>query len=86
MSKHTVAREIERELERINDRIDRAIIRGRSYTGEARRHRELLATLSHLVHEEVPVARTARPVRHSPVRRSLTGGVFSRLLGIGVAA
>lgn len=39
---------IAKELERINDRIDMKIIKGRSYVSEARRHKVLLMRMREL--------------------------------------
>lgn len=88
MSKHTLDKEIQRELAKINDRIDRKIIKGLPFRDEARRHKELLATLQRINEDAVPVARTLRrPIRtiKSPVRRSLAGGAVQRLFGFRMA-
>jgi hypothetical protein len=89
MSKHTLSRKMIKELERLNDRIDRNIIKGRPYQDEARRHRELLAAMRHLSsEEECPVVRESRRtsrVGKSPVRRSLAGGSFLRMFRFGIA-
>jgi len=86
MSKHTLGKEIHRELAKLNDRIDRKIIRGLPFRDEARRHKELLATLARInVDSEAEarvVRRPVRRVRTSPVRRSLAGGVVARLFGM----
>ncbi len=87
MSKHTLSREISKELKKLNERIDRSIIKGRPYQEDAQRHRELLAAMRHLtVEAEVPVvvaevrrAPAVGKVGRSPVRRSLGGGSFLRL-------
>ena len=36
------------ELEKLNDRIDLKILRGKSYHTEARRHKSLLTQLNHI--------------------------------------
>ena len=86
MSKATLSKEIKKELAKLNDRIDRKIIKGQSFQKDARRHRELLATL-HRVREENPVAaaRSVRRVRRSPVHRRLAGGSIQRLFGLKLA-
>lgn len=88
MSKHTLSREITKELEKINDRIDRKIIKGRPYQDEAQRHRELLAAMRHLS-EDADVhtgeIRRAPKVGRSPVRRSLGGSSFLRLFRLSIA-
>jgi hypothetical protein len=48
MSKYQIAREVQKELEVLNKRIDRKILRGISYMTEARRHKMLLSQLAHL--------------------------------------
>lgn len=86
MSKATLSKEIEKELAKLNDRIDRKIIKGQSFQTEARRHRELLSTLRRM-HTEVPIhtAWRARRIVRSPVRRSLAGGAIERILGVRFA-
>lgn len=91
MSKETLSNEIQRELEKLNDIIDRNIIKGRPYQKEARRHRELSLTLMRIRAEEdaedmaqVSVRRATRRGK-SPVRRRLAGGSFRRLFGFGLA-
>lgn len=46
MSKQTLERELRRELDLLNDVIDKKIIRGLSYAREARRHKFILSNLS----------------------------------------
>ncbi len=87
MTKTTLLREISKEIEKVNNQIDAKIIRGLAYEKEARRHRNLLATL-----ERVGVETgcdTCRGAAHftrrskigkSPVHRSLGRGVFARLV------
>ena len=48
MSKHQIARELRREISKLNRIIDLAIIRGVSYRDEARRHKFLVAQLARL--------------------------------------
>ncbi|HEY4505772.1 MAG TPA: hypothetical protein VJG67_03715 [Candidatus Paceibacterota bacterium] len=48
MSKYNLERELRRELEVVNDIIDKKIIRGMSYAREARRHKFILSNLSSL--------------------------------------
>jgi hypothetical protein len=43
-----MAREVQKELEVLNKRIDQKIIRGISYMTEARRHKMLLSQLNRL--------------------------------------
>ena len=45
MSKHQLAHTIQKELLILNDRIDRKIIKGRSYGKEAHKHKVLLKQL-----------------------------------------
>lgn len=45
MSKQAFEKEIRKELDRLNRRIDEKIIRGLSYAAEARRHKQLIARL-----------------------------------------
>lgn len=82
MSKSTLSRKISKEIEKINDRIDTKIIKGLAYEKEARRHRDLLATLQRISEEsEKPVQTLNRHSRFgkSPVRQTLRQGVFARL-------
>ncbi len=48
MSKQNLEKELRRELESINDIIDRKIIKGQSYVREARRHKFLLTSIANL--------------------------------------
>jgi hypothetical protein len=48
MSKHQIARELRREISRLNRIIDLAIIRGIPYREESRRHKFLVAQLARL--------------------------------------
>ncbi len=48
MSKYQIARELRREISKLNRIIDLAIIRGIPYRDEARRHKFLVAQLSRL--------------------------------------
>jgi len=85
MSKSTLTTEIHKELAKLNDRIDRKIIKGQLYQKEARRHKELLATLQRVADDSRQsasyVKRHVRRVK-SPARRRLAGSVFGRLLGM----
>jgi hypothetical protein len=45
MSKHTLARELNKEIERLNREIDLRILKGLSYKRESLRHRFLLKQL-----------------------------------------
>jgi hypothetical protein len=88
MSKHTLDKEIQKELRKLNDRIDRKIIKGQSFRVEARRHKELLVTLARLHAEEETEARVVRRASRrvkSPVHRSLAGGATRRLFGLSMA-
>jgi hypothetical protein len=88
MSKRALTHEIRKELDRLNDRIDRKIVKGERFDTEARRHRELLATL-HRVEADSSMGnlKMRKPLRFmkSPVRRSLNRGVFARLFTFQVA-
>ena len=81
MNKHTTEQAILREIATLNKKIDRAIIRGMSYRRDALRHRELLSVMRSMEPERAHAAATrhARPVRSSPVRRSLVGSVAQRM-------
>ena len=48
MSKHQIAKELRREISRLNRIIDLAIIRGIPYREESRRHKFLVAQLARL--------------------------------------
>ena len=48
MSKQNLEKTLRRELEALNDVIDRKIIKGLSYAREARRHKFLLSNLASL--------------------------------------
>lgn len=48
MSKHNLEKTLRQELENLNDLIDQKIIKGLSYTKEARRHKFLLSSLTDL--------------------------------------
>jgi len=88
MSKTTLNKEIVKELKRLNDKIDRKIIKGVPFRAEARRHRELLATLRSLECDtRYGVRTTRRTLRsgRSPVHKSLAGGSVRRLFGFRLA-
>ncbi len=90
MSKETLESEITKELEKLNDVIDRKIIKGKPYQAEARRHKELSATLKRIRSEYEQEETTAVPYRthrrgKSPVHKRLRGGVFRRVFGFGMA-
>ena len=78
MNKKTLFKEINKEIKTLNNRIDKKIVKGRSYEKEARRHKDLLITLKR-IHEESQNSRR-RLIRKSPVRRSLKRGVTARIL------
>ena len=48
MNKYEVAKHLEKEIDRVNEVIDRRIIHGLSYQQEARKHKLLLVRLSHI--------------------------------------
>lgn len=82
MSKQTLRKEIDKEIERLNSTIDRKIIKGQAFEKEARHHRELLSTLRRLEEDEAPAlpSRTRRSCRgKSPVRRKLSRGIIARV-------
>ena len=88
MSRTTITREIHKELSKLNDRIDRKILKGQSFEAEARRHRELLATLNRAETEASSFSmRLRKPLRYrkSPVRRSLSKGGIARLFTLHMA-
>jgi hypothetical protein len=77
-----------KELDRLNERIDKKIVKGKRFDAEARRHKELLAVLHRIEAEASPAQeRIRKPLRYlkSPVRRSLNRGVFARLLTFQMA-
>jgi hypothetical protein len=88
MSRNTLTHEMRKELDRLNDRIDKKIVKGQRFDADAKRHKELLAAL-HRIEGELSPARekTRKPLRYlkSPVRRSLSRGVFARLLTFQMA-
>lgn len=51
MSKYNLERALVKELDVLNDMIDKKILRGLSYAREARRHKELLLNLANLRRE-----------------------------------
>ena len=63
MSKQNLEKEVRKELEALNDQIDRKIIKGMSYAREARRHKFLLGSLSRM--------RRSQSVRSGWLTRSL---------------
>jgi len=82
MSKTTLYKKIHKELEKLNDKIDAKIIKGLRYDKEARRHRDLLATLQRINSETGPVLRvTGRRscFGKSPVRSTFKKGAIARL-------
>lgn len=82
MSKTSLFQKIHAELDKLNDRIDTKIIKGQQYEKEARRHRELLATLQYLREDVEPAVRESRRrprTGKSPVHRRLSRGVVARL-------
>ena len=56
MSRTRLIQEIEREIERLNNKIDLKIIKGKSYFQEARRHKFLVTQIENLTRIEAPVA------------------------------
>ncbi len=56
MSRTRLIQEIEREIERLNNKIDLKIIKGRPYFQEARRHKFLVTQIENLTRIEAPVA------------------------------
>ena len=56
MSRTRLIEEIEKELDRLNAKIDLRIIKGLSYVKEARRHKFLVTQLKNLTRIEAPVA------------------------------
>lgn len=82
MNKKTLFKEINKEIQTLNNKIDKKIVKGRSYEKEARRHKELLFTLKR-IHEDTHTKR--RLMRKSPVRRSLKRGVSARIFPLNFA-
>ncbi|MFA6520737.1 MAG: hypothetical protein WCT44_04000 [Candidatus Paceibacterota bacterium] len=60
MSRTRLIQEIEKEIERLNNKIDLRIIKGLSYYKEARRHKFLRTQLSNLTREEVPASAVSK--------------------------
>ena len=88
MSKATLAREIHKELERLNQSIDEKILKGQRFSLEARRHKELLATLRRIEGDTRFHAHSIRRMLFrttSPVRRSIERGVVARLFTFRMA-
>jgi hypothetical protein len=87
MSKRTLEKEIKKELQKLNDTIDRKIVRGVSFRDEARRHRNLLVTLQRMHEGEYSVRTTHAHARRtvSPVRKSIAGGAVRRLFRLHFA-
>ena len=48
MSKHNLEKALRKELEVLNDKIDRKILRGTSYSWEARRHKYVMNQLARI--------------------------------------
>jgi len=61
MSKQNLERVLMRELEVINDEIDKKIIRGLSYAKEARRHKFILNRLSDIRRAETGTGWFVKP-------------------------
>ena len=87
MSRDTITYEIRRELDKLNDRIDRKIVKGQRFEAEAKRHKELLAALHRAESDAGACNVRRRPLRFmkSPVRRSLNRGGFARLFSFRMA-
>ena len=80
MNKTTLFKEVNKEIKKINNAIDSKIVKGSSYAKEAKRHRNLLATLRNIDQENAPVSVSRRScLGKSPVRRRLNKGVTTRL-------
>lgn len=88
MSKTTLAREIQKEIHKLNNRIDEKIVKGEVFTREAHRHKELLATLRRIeqdLHAEPRLTRSIFFRKRSPVRRSIDRGGVARLFTFRMA-
>jgi hypothetical protein len=88
MSKTTLAKEIQKEIQKLNNRIDEKIVKGEVFTREARRHKELLATLRRIEQDVCAEPRATRVTffrKRSPVRRSIDRGVVARLFTFRMA-
>lgn len=88
MSRDTLTQEIRKELDKLNERIDKKIIKGLHFEAEAKRHKDLLAALHRAEAESRTVSfKTRKPLKYtkSPVRRSLNRGVFARLFTFQMA-
>ncbi len=55
MSKYQIARELRREIKKINEKIDLRIIQGLSYREESRRHKFLVSQLARLQPRRAPL-------------------------------
>lgn len=89
MSRDILSKEARRELDKLNDTIDRKILKGLPYKEEARRHKELIATLRRITEEQsvesgVRSRRTSRR-GSSPVRKTFRHGILARLYTFGFA-
>lgn len=83
MNKTTLFKEIHKEINKLNDRIDTKIIKGRSYSKEARIHKNLLTTLQRInreVEQSDALPKRRSRLGKSPVRKQLRRGVVARIL------
>ncbi len=82
MNKKTVFKEVNKEIKKLNDSIDKKILKGRSYKKEALRHRELLVIMRSISRGErlsKLITKRRSLSGKSPVRKSLKKGVMSRI-------
>ena len=77
MSKQTFEREVQKELDKLNRRIDQKIIKGLSYVVESHRHKQLLSKLAS-IRRQVMDVRAPDQVRKF-VKRSWFDRSFSFL-------
>ncbi len=89
MSRDILSKEARRELDRLNDTIERKILKGLPYKEEARRHKELIATLRRIT-EERSIESSVRSCRTSrrgasPVRKKFKHGILAQLYAFGFA-
>ncbi len=89
MKKTIMFKEINKELKRINKKIDLKISKGCSYKIEAKKHKELLSKMqqinstsnSHVIYKKKRRSRFGK----SPVRYNLKRGVMARIFKQGFA-
>jgi hypothetical protein len=89
MTKKILLKKIDREIKKVNKKIDFKISKGYSYKKEAKKHKELLLKMQNINNEAnisfKLLKKKRSKVGKSPVRYSLKKGVVCRLFGQGFA-